>query len=89
VVNANNYNNLLKQWEDAIWYCKLVESDVESNHYICLAIIPIKIVDLILHKPMDYSWDTTSKEIRQMFKTIKMGKLNLIGNIPFLLAFLR
>jgi len=38
---------------------------------------------------MDYSWDTTSEEILQMFKTIKMGKLNLIGNIPFLLAFLR
>jgi hypothetical protein len=71
VVNANNYNNPLKQWEDAIWYYKWVESNVESNHYICLAFIPIKIVDLILQKLMDYSWDTTSEEIRQMFKTIK------------------
>jgi hypothetical protein len=89
MVNAHNYNNPLKQWEDAIWYYKWVELDVESNHYVCLAFIPIRIVDLILQKPMDYSRDTTSKEIRQMLlKIIKMGKLNLIENIPSLLAFL-
>lgn len=89
MVNAHNYNNPLKQWEDAIWYYKWVELDAESNHYVCLVFIPIRIVDLILQKLMDYLWDTTSEEIRQMLlKIIKMGKLNLIEKIPSLLAFL-
>lgn len=57
MVNVHNYNNPLKQWEDGIWYYKWVKLDAKSNHYICLAFIPIKIVDLILQKPMDYSWD--------------------------------
>jgi hypothetical protein len=38
---------------------------------------------------MDYSLGYNSKEIDQMLlKIIKMGKLNLIENIPFLVAFL-
>jgi hypothetical protein len=38
---------------------------------------------------MDNLWDTTSKEIHQMLsKTIEVGKLNLIEDIPFLLAFI-
>jgi hypothetical protein len=38
---------------------------------------------------MDNLWDTTSEEIHQMLsKTIEVGKLNLIEDIPFLLAFI-
>jgi hypothetical protein len=38
---------------------------------------------------MDNLWDTTSEEIHQMLsKTIELGKLNLIEDIPFLLAFI-
>jgi hypothetical protein len=61
MVNGHNYNNPLKQWEDAIWYYKWVELNVESNHYVCFAFTPIRIVDLILQKPMDYLWDTIAK----------------------------
>jgi hypothetical protein len=69
---------------------KWVELDAKSNHYVCIAFIPIRAINIILQKPMDYSWDTTSEEIRQMLlKTLKMGKLNLIENIPSLLTFLR
>jgi hypothetical protein len=60
MVNLHNHNPM-KQWEDAIWY-----KWVESSHYICFAFFPIRTIDLVLQKPMDYSWDVTSKEIRQM-----------------------
>ncbi len=89
VVDAHNRNNPLKQWEDAIWYYEWAELDTESSHCICFDFIPIRIHDLILQKPMDNLWDTTSKEIRQMLlEIIEMGKLNLIEDIPFLLALI-
>jgi hypothetical protein len=65
IVNVHNHNPL-KQWEDAIWYYKWVESYVESSHYICFVFIPIGTIDLVLQKPINYSWDATSKEICQM-----------------------
>jgi hypothetical protein len=52
MVNAHNHNPM-KQWEDAIWYYKWVESYVESSHYICFAFIPIKIIGLVLQKPIN------------------------------------
>jgi hypothetical protein len=89
VVNAHNHNNPLQQWEDAIWYYKWVELDVDSSHCICLDFIPIKVADLVLHKPMDNLRDTINEDIHQMLsETIEMGKLNLTEDIPFLLAFI-
>jgi hypothetical protein len=89
VVDAHNCNNPLKQWEDVIWYYEWVELNTKSSHCICLAFIPIRVPDLIIHKPLDNLWDTTSEEIHQMLlETIEMGKLNLIEDIPFLLAFI-
>jgi hypothetical protein len=66
MVNAHSHHDLLKWWEDVIWYYKRVKLDAKSSHCIHLVFISIKTINLILQNPMDFIWDSTNKEIHQM-----------------------
>jgi len=82
VVNAYNYKNLLKKWEDAIYYYMWVKTHAKTNHCIYFVFIPIRIADLIFQKPKNYIWDLANKEIHQMLlKIIEIGKVNFVEAI--------
>jgi hypothetical protein len=81
-VNAYNYKNLLKKWEDAIYYYMWVKTHAKTNHCIYFVFIPIRIADLIFQKPKNYIWDLANKEIHQMLlKIIEIGKVNFVEAI--------
>jgi hypothetical protein len=59
-----------------------VKTYAKTNHCIYFVFIPIRIVDVIFHKPKDYIWDLANKEIHQMLlKTIEIGKVNFVEAI--------